>query len=490
MYTIPNSVTSIGNYAFNGCCGLTSLTIPNSVTSIGSYAFYGCSGLTSLTIPNSVTSIGNYAFNGCSGLTSLTIPSTVDTIGTIAFGNCAALKSIIVDPANKAYCSVDGIVFNKSKDTIIIYPGNAGSMYTIPNSVTSISIGAFFGCGSLNSVTIPNSVTTIDMGAFYGCRSLTSVTIPNSVTSIGSYAFYDCSGLTSVTISNSVTSIGDYAFNGCMGLTSVTIPNSVTSIGEGAFHYCISLTEATIPNSVTSIGNYAFGFCSGLIQVIIPPSVKSVGESAFSGCSGLKKSAYPLTVSNPFDNGTVVPYDPNGAVVEDGFIFGSNKTNIRFAPYTLAGNFTIPDSVSVIGPWSFSECKGLTAITIPNSVTSIGTDAFMGCDSLMEVNSDIENPFAINDVFDNATLNEGVLRVISGTIDKYRAVAQWNQFANIKEDRVSSVPEVDGDSDEVFSVYGMDGVMLRCNCTLSELDTLPKGVYILVLPSGRLKIVR
>ncbi|MBR6962186.1 MAG: leucine-rich repeat protein [Prevotella sp.] len=180
-------VTSIGEYAFQGCSGLTSITIPNSVTSVGRGAFQNCSNLTSVNIPNSVTSIGRGAFSGCSGLTSVTIPNSVTSIGRSAFSSCSGLTSV-----------------------------------TIPNSVTSIGDYTFYECSSLTSVNIPNSVTTIGEGAFYGCSSLTSITIPNSVTSIGYNAFSDCSGLTSVTIPNSVTSIGDRAFYDCSGLTSVT----------------------------------------------------------------------------------------------------------------------------------------------------------------------------------------------------------------------------------------------------------------------------
>ncbi len=339
--TIPNSVTSIGEFAFSGCssliktnytgdiagwCGINfgnysanstvysynlyindvevkDLVIPNSVTSIGNYAFSGCSGLISITIPNSVTSIGEYAFSGCSGLTSITIPNSVTSIREYAFKYCSSLTSV-----------------------------------TIPNSVMSIGRSAFWGCSGLNSVTIPNSVTSIGDYAFRGCSGLTSVTIPNSVTSIGDYAFEACSGLTSVvwnakncadfrgsgyapfydiksqitsftfgsevehipaylcygmenltsvTIPNNVTSIGDYAFRGCSGLTSVTIGNSVTSIGDWAFRACSGLTSVTIPNSVTSIGKYAFYGCSGLTSVTIGNSVTSIGKSAFGECTQL-----------------------------------------------------------------------------------------------------------------------------------------------------------------------------------------------------------
>ena len=220
--TIPNSVTSIGNGAFYCCTGLTSVTIPNSVTNIGYYAFEYCYGLTSVTIPNSVTSIGTEAFRNCRSLTSLTIPNSVTSIGNFAFFCCTGLTYINVASDNSNYCSVDGVLFNKDKTSLIQYPGAKQGAYTIPNSVTSIGDGAFSGCSGLTSVTIPNSVTSIGNSAFSGCSGLQSIKIPNSVTSIGQYAFADCIGLASVTIPNSVTSIGNGAFYGCRGLTSVT----------------------------------------------------------------------------------------------------------------------------------------------------------------------------------------------------------------------------------------------------------------------------
>ncbi|MCR4736917.1 MAG: leucine-rich repeat protein, partial [Bacteroidales bacterium] len=281
--TIPNSVTSIGNYAFWGCSSLTSITIPNSVTSIGDYAFSHCSSLTSITIPNSVTSIGNYAFYICSSLTSITIPNSVDSIGSHAFRGCSALISMNVSPGNPTFDSRDSCnaIIKTTSNTLI-----AGCKNTIiPNSVTSIGDYAFDYCSSLTSITIPNTVTSIGDYAFNYCTSLTSITIPNSVDSISSFAFSHCSSLTSITIPNSVTSIGNHAFYHCSSLTSITIPNSVTSIGDYAFDYCSSLTSITIPNSVTSIGNYAFWGCTSLTSITIPNSVTSIGSNAFRDCS-------------------------------------------------------------------------------------------------------------------------------------------------------------------------------------------------------------
>ncbi len=175
--TIPNSVTAIENYAFSYCEGLTSVTIPNSITTIKYSAFSDCDALTEVTIPNSVTTIEESAFAWCDALTSVTIPNSVTTIGGDAFGNCHALTSFVVDTDNTTYSSDNGVLFNKNKTTLIQYPiGKTDTEYTIPNSVTTIGKSAFYYCEGITSITIGENVTTIENSAFAYCDALTSIT--------------------------------------------------------------------------------------------------------------------------------------------------------------------------------------------------------------------------------------------------------------------------------------------------------------------------
>ena len=209
-------VTTIGNYAFDRCTNLTSVTIPNSVTTIEKQAFAACNGLTSVTIPDSVTTIGTAAFWGCESLKRVTIPDSVTTIGEYAFKGCNSLKEF------KGKYAADGGRCLIKDNIIFDYAYASGSTYAIPNSVKTIGASAFSHCNSLTSVTIPDSVTTIGNGAFSGCESLTSVTIPNGVKTIGIGAFYGCKNLTSVTIPNSVKTIGKNAFYKCNNLLKET----------------------------------------------------------------------------------------------------------------------------------------------------------------------------------------------------------------------------------------------------------------------------
>ena len=440
-----------------------------SVTSIEEYAFDGCTGLTSITIPNSVTSIGDMAFRNCTGLTSITIPNSVTSIGDWAFGNTPWYNN-----------QPDGVVY--INNVLYAYKGAMpdNTSIVVKEGTVSISPCAFYNCTGLTSITIPNSVTSIGRSAFGSCTGLTSITIPNSVTSIGDMAFRNCTGLTSITIPNSVTSIGKYAFSFCTGLTSITIPNSVTWIGSSAFNNVPNIVyygtatgspwgarsingyvdgylvyedatktkllacstavtgEITILNSVTSIGYLAFRDCTGLTSIvvesgntmydsrnncnaiietatntliqgckttIIPNSVTSIGSSAFYGCTGLTSVTIPNSVTSIGDwafhgcTGLASVTIPNSvtSIGVDAFSFCTGLASVTipnsvtsigvdaFSFCTGLTSVTIPNSVTSIGWGAFSGCTGLTSVTIPNSVTSIGDEAFSGCTGLTSI---------------------------------------------------------------------------------------------------------
>lgn len=196
--TIPSGVNSIGQQAFTGCSSLTNVTIERGVTNIGEAVFYLCSNLPNVTIPDSVTSLGHGVFQACRSLTNLVIPNSVTTIGDYVFVGCTSLTAISVDANNSNFSSVDGVLFNKNRTTLIQYPGGRAGKYIIPSGVETIGDWAFAGSASLTDISIPSGVTSIGLSAFARCSALTSVLIPNCVTNIREGVFNDCLNLDEV----------------------------------------------------------------------------------------------------------------------------------------------------------------------------------------------------------------------------------------------------------------------------------------------------
>ena len=325
-------------------------------------------------IPNkidgmAVTGIADGAFSGCTGLTSVTIPDSVTSIGDGAFSGCTGLTSINVDNNNEDYTSENGVLFSKDKSVLVAYPGGKKGAYIIPDSVTEMYWGAFYGCTGLTNVTIPDSVMYIEENTFARCTELTNVTIHDGVTWLGHNAFFGCTGLTSVTIPDSVTTIVNDAFQDCTGLKSVAIGKGVKVIGYGAFSGCTGLTSVDIPNNVEVVGypvyvdNSGSGYfgvfedCTGLTNVNIPESVTKIDLYTFKGCTGLTSVSIPNSVT----------------YIGDEAFFGC----------TGLTNIIIPDSVTYIGSYAFEDCTGLTSVTIPDSVTEIDDNAFYGCTDLI-----------------------------------------------------------------------------------------------------------
>ena len=400
---IPNTVTSIQDYAFNLCTGLTgNLVIPNSVTEIGNNAFYKCTGFNgtltlssnlktigdnafyecsgftgSLTLPNSVTTIGRSAFIFCNSFTNLELPKALSAIPYQAFRNCSGLSGNLVIP--------DGVT-EIGEYAFYGCPGFKGTL-KLSSNLKTIGKYAFYSCSGFTKIEFPEtmSLNVIPEWTFWGCTSLSgNLVIPNSVTKIGDNAFYNCKGFNgTLTLSNNLKVIGEYAFERCSGFTgNLTLPNSVTTIGSSAFYNCSGFTgNLTIPNSVTTIEERAFLGCSGFTgNLTIPNSVTTIGPSAFFGCSGFKGN---LTISNSVTTIGKQAFSYCYGFTGDLTIPNSVTTieNSTFENcYGFKGKLTIPNSVTTIGNSAFGGCSGFTGkLTIPNSVTTIGYSAFRGC---------------------------------------------------------------------------------------------------------------
>jgi len=320
---IPNHVTSISTQVFQDCSNLATVTIGTGVTSIGAYAFIRCTSLVNINIPNGVTIINDNTFYGCTSLTNVTIPDSVTTIQIFAFGNCSSLININVGASNVNLSSQDGILFNKNKTTIQIYPPGIPGSYVIPNSVTTIKIAAFASARLLTSITIPNSVKYIEGNAFGDCTSLTDVIIPNSVIGLGYSAFLGCTNLKTVTVSSNIPDIQNDTFSNCTSLTRVNFLGNAPSEGQDGIFNNDSNDLKVYRYSTKSGWNSTFGGRTVLLidspidrglQTFGFPNISSgkiliKKQNVYSGKMSLYKTppkflpfGVPLLVTNlPFD---------------------------------------------------------------------------------------------------------------------------------------------------------------------------------------------
>ena len=462
-YLIPNSVISIGGYAFSGCGGLTSITIPNSVTSIGSSAFSGCSGLTSITIPNSVTSIENSTFSGCTGLTSITIPNGVTSIGSYVFSNCSGLASITI---SNSVTSIGDYAFSYCSGLSSIKVESGNTKYDSRNDCNAIietaSNTLIMGC---KNTTIPNSVTSIASSAFSYCNALTSITIPESVEKIEKYAFTNCSGLTSIiskktepfyvdyyVFSSEIYSTATlyvpldtksaykkmpywYEFKNIVEIEeSNTSPKRTINVPKaGTLKDSISESEKYTIEELTLTGelngtdfrllrdmagnNYLGQNTSGKLRVLDLTNAKVVvgGEKYLdtdnihgNGISSYGYYHYDISQNNEMPQAVFfgcylrVIHFPNTVtcIKESAFEYCRDLPSI-----------TIPNSVTSIGSSAFSNCSGLTSITIPYSVTSIGNGAFSNCSGLTSINVESGNT-----IYDSRNNCNAIIETSSNTL--------------------------------------------------------------------------
>ena len=319
----------VKGYSYPLCSKIHSVTIPQNVTSIGDYAFNSCDGLESLTIEGPIQSMGTGAFDSCEHLKTLKLGEKIKTIGQYAFYHCDDLENV-----------------------------------TIPQSVTSIGESAFLYAG-LRTLTIKGAIESMGNSAFYGCKNLTTLSFGENIKTIGDLAFKGCSALTNVTIPDSVTSIGKEAFDDCTSLTTLSLGENIETIGRYAFHTCSALTNVTIPKKVKKIESKTFDYCSKLESITLPAGLTSFQDS-LNGCpadcaiyyKNYKAAADALLADND-DNSNI---DDNDKLKNRNFLY---LCKVTFD--AKGGSLTGYDEVPVYKTEKITNTKAneLTAISDP-----------------------------------------------------------------------------------------------------------------------------
>lgn len=456
--TIPSGLTksgSLGSGAFSGCSALTTvqfgsglvsipealfegtglktITLPESVTSIGSWAFANCAKLEQVSFPAGLTSIDLGAFENCTALTAVTLPKRLTKLGYEAFKNCSALKSVWIPKSLTNNGSGDGfkgctaltdITFETGITKIADrqFDGSPIKSITIPGTVTTIGMSAFSDCANLTAIDLPTSVTEID-GYAFSSTGLTAVTLPKHLRKLGTDAFAGCTALKSVFIPLSLQNASS-PFRNCTALTDVTfedgrtelpdtlledsgirqftVPQTVTKIGDSAFAGCTQLTAITLPAGLRELGNEAFKGCTALTGVALPDSLTALGYGVFRDCSALTAAEFPAGIAP-------VSWSSGSSMLRNCTSLRSVKLpktvsslgNDFFAGCTALEQIVLPDSVTEIGSNLFNGCTALTDVTLSTNLQAIPENTFYGCVSLQKLVA----PYAVTKIGKNAFAN-------------------------------------------------------------------------------------
>ena len=406
--TIPDSVTTIGDYAFNDCDSLTSVTIPDSVTAIGDRAFYECSSLTSITIPDSVTTIGGFAFAYCDSLTSVTIPNSVTTIGYGAFAGCNGLKEF-----KGKFASEDG--------RYLIIDGTLNS----------------FAPAGLTEYTIPDSVTTIGDYAFWDCRSLTSVTIPDSVTEIGYVTFAICENLNTVyckAINPPTTIVYNNGY--WFGFAKEDESGYICNIGCTIYVPMESVEAYKSAEGWSEYASYIVGY--NFENDVVVPNTPPNNEIWYTSTDG--NAVEPIlthtigsTVIESFKENIISNNYQDGKGV---IVFEDDVTEVGYAAFNGCSKLltiNLSTTVETIGNYTFYNCTNLSQITLSDNITYIGGYAFCGCSNLCEVYCESAiPPTGNNDMFDGNASNRKIY-VPMESVEAYKSASYWSRYADAIE---------------------------------------------------------
>lgn len=346
---LHDGITSIGKMAFQYCSKLASIDLPSGLTAIQSGCFSDCTSLTEVSIPAGVTEIQNNAFYCCTRLQQIDISANVKSIGSAWVSGCSALKAINVDAANPYYCSIDGVLFDKSAKTFMAFPGAKGGDYTVPDGVSRIQSYAFFQNRNIVNVIFPESLKSIGVSAFYGCSSIDRVELPQSLDSIGNTCYFFSNAVSELILPNRQTMIGNNAFS-TTRITSFIVPEGFTSLG----------IDETDDKAFSVLGS-----CGNLTCISLPSTLKIMSPIA-SGCNNLK-GIYCFAVEPPTLKGENVittestVYVPKGSAAAYKAAWGALYPSMKFVDALPGGpELTAADGVATLR-WEAYEDKDYTA---------------------------------------------------------------------------------------------------------------------------------
>ena len=467
-YAVPEGTEEILGYAFQGASMLETVSLPSSLRDIGDQAFSGCTRLREVEMREGLTSIGYSAFRNCSSLLQVTLPASLESLGSDWYYGCSALQRIDVAEGNTRYASVDGVLFNKGKDTLLQYPYAHGADYAVPAGTDTIGTWAFSGVTMLESVQLPASVKAIETSAFSNCSQLRAIDLPEGLLRIGGRAFYNCRSLTQVDLPASLlvlgTADGTDAFSGCTGLqrlevaagnaryasvdgvlfnqeknkllmhpyahgANYAVPDGTDTIGENAFYSCTILETISLPIGLQVIERQAFVNCVSLQSVAFPGSLVELGESAFTLTSLVKadlSAAEALRVIAPraFSNCEhleTVMFPPS---LETLGMLAFSNTAIQVADLADTRLTTVDAS-------AFYNCGSLHTVTLPPTCESISMLAFGNCSSLSEITSRAIVPPVTYNVFTGVDKSTCILWVPYHSTLAYRDAEEWGSFDRI-----------------------------------------------------------
>lgn len=444
---ITYHVTRIGRNAFAGC-SIKSVDIPEGVTKIDEWAFNGCGSLEFLEFPNSLVSIGRWAFYGCSRITSINITRNLTDIAYNVFAALTSLESYTCSPFNSKYCAVGGILYSKDMTTLVAYPQAApATSFDIPSTVTTVGDYCLHNCDNLTEVNIPETVTKFGMNIFSGCDNIESIYVPDGVSKMGvtvfgqcpklsyvhlpasldsikSSCFYGCNSLEEIIIPRNVRYIGDYTFSECEILKTVTFEEGscLEEFGDQAFAYCPALESLDMPNTVTTMNKSVFYVCPSLKRVHLSRNITSIGYGCFYKCTSLTELDIPGTC-------TILG---NTAIYE---CTSLKKLKI--------GDKDAPAGTTYIEHYALAHCPEIERLELGANIDSLTYGALNYLSNVKLVICWATVPPRANEQGMDVAFSRTPLYVHKASVEAYREARMWNRFQTIVP--IEDVGDINGD---------------------------------------------